>query len=322
MTLLSIDEKNRIFDSFPKTLKLKQHKNTHYLRENQDFYLFIPKGQKFFVWFKNEEPNKCYFLRYKERKFIDCRIKHVSVDKKLFNNTIVYGTLIKNKFIIEDIMYFKNKYVYDESFQNKCKKYFKNLFVNEQYDCPPIDIRSFVQFKIIPFEVNYSLVSFKQMNIQFPIYEIIQVKHNKMERFNLFHKCFTFKCLPSLKNDIYNLYVYCHDKGDFILYDTALVNDYYTSKFMNSLFGLNYKENKNIDNIEMSDSEDDEDEDDIIYQKSKIINDNSGIFVKCYYNNKFKRWKPMEKSHLKAPELMHDNTLATLEKIKNYANKA
>ena len=39
---------------------------------------------------------------------------------------------------------------------------------------------------------------------------------------------------------------------------------------MNSLFGLNHKENKNIDNIEMSDSEDDdEDEDDIIYQKSK-----------------------------------------------------
>lgn len=322
MTLLSIDEKNRVIDSFPKALKLKIHKNTHYLRENQDFYLFIPKGQKFFVWFKNEEPNKCYFLRYKERKFIDCRVKHVSVDKKLYNNSIVYGTLINNKFIIEDIMYYKNHYVYDESFQNKCKKYFKLFFVNEQYDCPPMGIRSFVQFKIIPFEVNYSLVSFKQMNIQFPIYEIIQVKHNKMERFNLFHKCFTFKCLPSLKNDIYNLYVYCNDKRDFVFYDTALVNDFYTSKFMNSLFGLNQKENKSIDNIEMSDSEDEDDEDDIIYQKSKIINDNNGVFVKCYYNKKFKRWKPMEKSHLKGSEIMNDTTFATVDKIKNYANKA
>ena len=127
--MLSIKDKNNIIKSFPNNITFNYIKKSNIIKNNQDYYVFIPKGKKFYVWLKNEEPNKCYFLETYKKKIVNCEIKIVSINKSLYNNTIFYGTLINNKdFIIEDVHYYKDKYVNMETFHNKCKNYFYPVF--------------------------------------------------------------------------------------------------------------------------------------------------------------------------------------------------
>ena len=84
--MISIQEKNKVISEFPNDVELKRYKNINYIQDHQDYYLFIPKGLKYFVWFKNEEPQKCYFLQYKQQEIINCQIKYVSIVETLFNN--------------------------------------------------------------------------------------------------------------------------------------------------------------------------------------------------------------------------------------------
>ncbi|MBI96928.1 hypothetical protein CL656_07285, partial [bacterium] len=164
----------------------------------------------------------------------------------------------------------ENKFVYNENFNFKCKKYFVPFFKKKCNKLNIKTIKKLICFYIVPFEINYKNVENKLLSINFPIYEILQIKNNKTISYNIFNKSFIFKILPSLKNDIYNLYIYDHNLKKFIYYDTALVNDYNTSKYINNIFNLSNKINNNIDFIEMSDSEEDEDDENMIAQKQKI----------------------------------------------------
>ena len=55
---------------------------------NNEVYFIIPKGKKYFVWFKN---NECFFLELDaQRKIVTITKKNVS--HAFPNNTILYGT--------------------------------------------------------------------------------------------------------------------------------------------------------------------------------------------------------------------------------------
>ena len=62
--------------------------NTSESDSNKEIYFIIPKGKKYFVWFKN---NECFFLELDaQRKIVTITKKNVS--HAFPNNTILYGT--------------------------------------------------------------------------------------------------------------------------------------------------------------------------------------------------------------------------------------
>ena len=315
--MLLIKEKNKIIKEFPDNVELKKNNQINYIQDYQDYYIFIPKGIKYFVWLKNDEPLSCYFLLLKNKAIIDCDLKYVSCDKTLFNNTILYGTLNNNDFIIEDIIYYKDKYVYHENFSCKCEKYFKNFLINESNNHKISFLKNnFINFYIVPFEVNYNNVENKLLEINIPLYEIIQIKGKNYKNYNIFNRAYIFKILPSLKNDIYNLYAYDNNLSKFIFFDTALVNDYKTSKFISKIFNLNNNIINDLDYIEMSDSEEEIDDFNLESQKQKIIDENKNYFVKCIYNKKFNKWKPIEHITYNYEKVINNNKCSNIKYLK------
>ena len=93
-----------------------------------------------------------------------------------------------------------------------------------------------------------------------------------------------FKIKADVKNDIYKLY---SNDG---YYNIALINNYKLSVLMNNEF-RNIKENRNLDLLEMSDSEDDFEN----INEDKYVNLKKIIYMKCKYNKNFKKWIPIEK---------------------------
>jgi hypothetical protein len=99
---------------------------------NKEIYFIIPKGKKYFVWFKN---NECFFLELDaQRKIVTITKKNVS--HAFPNNTILYGThfyirKIKNNrencdttyyFTIENIHYYNGLHLDTISVFDKFKK--------------------------------------------------------------------------------------------------------------------------------------------------------------------------------------------------------
>lgn len=93
-----------------------------------------------------------------------------------------------------------------------------------------------------------------------------------------------FKVKARIDEDIYELYAYGIDKKP-IFYGIAGINDYKTSIMMNSIF-RNFRENLNIDYIEMSDDEDD--------NLQNYTNLEKMILIECIYNIKFNKWIPIK----------------------------
>ena len=99
---------------------------------NKEIYFIIPKGKKYFAWFKN---NECFFLELDaQRKIVTITKKNVS--HAFPNNTILYGThfyirKIKNNrencdttyyFTIENIHYYNGLHLDTISVFEKLKK--------------------------------------------------------------------------------------------------------------------------------------------------------------------------------------------------------
>jgi hypothetical protein len=115
---------------------IDNHDDNH---DNKEFFYFIiPKGKKYFVWFKN---NNCYFLELNtQREITSIQVKNVS---HMFpNNTVLYGThfyVRQNSngnnyntyyFTIENIHYFDGLHLDTTSVVDKFKKI--NKFFNQQ----------------------------------------------------------------------------------------------------------------------------------------------------------------------------------------------
>jgi len=105
---------------------------------------------------------------------------------------------------------------------------------------------------------------------------------------NTFNKEHVFIVKPNIQNDIYNLYMLCHDSKTEIFHDTAYIPNYTTSVMMNKLF-RNIKENDNLDRLEESDDEDEFENENI----DKFVYLEKTYQMKCKYNYKFKKWYPV-----------------------------
>ena len=150
---MNFSEKKYLLTKFPKNIELFYEKPFHNKVYKTDYYITIPKGKKYFAWFKTfNEQNYLFILEIDRRK---SSIKSFDLVRVCFDNslcfrkgTIFYGTIFlynKHKFFnIEDVLYFKSQDVSDYSNVKKFsllddifKKYLVNYtfleFINTTY---------------------------------------------------------------------------------------------------------------------------------------------------------------------------------------------
>ena len=133
---------NQILEDFP-NLELSYEKKLH-KKVQSDIYLTIPKGKKYFAWFKlYKNIPMCFFLEINRRNKCIENIIHyqLSFDKILCSHkgTILYGTMFfvnkKRCFNIENIYYlrginmvYSNNYIIIKEMHNLMKSYIKQSY--------------------------------------------------------------------------------------------------------------------------------------------------------------------------------------------------
>lgn len=247
-------------------------------------HILIPKGKKYFIYFTYDDFLPCVKLYDKNKKFI--KKIYLCFDEVLSSGTIMYGTFIKNTFIVEYLCYYKgSKVKHDLNNFNKIGNILDTYISN---------IDNLIKVKI-PF-IDYNNVDiYTYTNVSYPVYGILEYGLNN--KFNIFPlnklmASFIIKKNKTLKY-VYNLYLKNED-----IYTKAYVNDMKTSYLLNELFC----ETKNYKNIEYSDDEDENEE------ENKI----GDIYVTCIYINTLKKWKPYMKCN--------NNKVDTINYVKNIEN--
>jgi hypothetical protein len=125
--------------------------------------------------------------------------------------------------------------------------------------------------------------------------------------------CFLVR--PDIQFDIYDLYV-CDNTTSPTLkkHNVAHIPSYKTSVLMNTLF-RNIKENTNLDFLEESDDEDEFENTDV----DKYVDMTKEICMICIFNDKFRRWIPVEVAQNIDPKNCL-NSISTLSYIQSVEN--
>lgn len=257
------------------------------LNYNKVDYLYcyaVPFGKKYLAWFtlyKNKET--CFFIELNNQKIHKIYMKPVSFSKKLALNTIIYGVMINNNFIIENIFYYKG-----ENLKNKDNRFKLNIY-NDLFKY------NLSSKRIIKDQVIFSLPIIKKhkqnfdqyIDIPYKVYGFCYVRNNEylLEKIHILKNHEVFLVEADKINDIYLLYT---KEKKFI--DIGLVISLSQSKYLNSIF-RKIKENNNLDLLEESD---DEDMFENIEDDKYIMNKNL-IPMLCFYEKKFKKWIPIRK---------------------------
>jgi hypothetical protein len=284
------EDQNNLLSKFPK-IELSYEKRIHKNVHQNNFAISIPKGLKYFAWFKNYKgKNFCFFLKLFKRN----RISEITIKRCCFKNdlclgkgTILYGTIFFHKsqfFNVEDIYFFKGKNI------SRCNQKKKLHFIAELFK------KYIKQVAILKNDIIFGLPIYSKNENDFlkiP-YELYCIQYRDLENCRPFlNKTLNFErreiflAKPKIQPDIYKLFTMKNEK--LIFFDYAYIRDYTTSVFMNSLF-RNIKENINLDTLEESD---DEDEFQNIKNDKYVYLDKS-FKILCVYNNRFKKWKPIE----------------------------
>jgi hypothetical protein len=290
--MLSNADKSYLVDKLP-DIELSYDKMLH-KKVYADLYSIIPKGKKSLIWFTYfNDKNICLILELDNSNNINnMYIIPFCFDRELSYNTILYGTM-KNInstifFTCENILFYKNKNLKHENYKTKInlmKDLFKNIknttyFNNNNLiiSLPIIKNNYSHAYNECQF-LNYDIYGIQAISLNdvVPI-GIIKVENNTVEA--------TFKVMADIKQDIYNLY--CLENNQYILNGIAMIPDYKTSVFMNSLFRT-IKENKNLDFLEESD----DDEEFENTNEDKFVDLKKSFIMKCVYMDKFRKWKPI-----------------------------
>ena len=298
---LSYKDMNFLLKQFPRIELCYEKKIYNTVLNSNNLYLTIPKGIKYFAWFKQfKNTSNCFLLKIgKNRK----SIASIQIHKCSFNNilcsgkgTIFYGTLFKsqniNFFNIEDMFYFKgyslNKYNKTQTIQHIF--YSLDTFLKQDY----------FNFKYIIFGMpvisnDYNIIKNIVNKLPYDIYAIQTRNNSKKIVFNECiknnqQKIYTFLIKATIQTDIYQLYI--KNNNTLEKYQHAFVPSYNLSVYMNSLF-RNIKENLNIDFIEESDDEEDFEN----VSLDKYVDLEKSYKMKCVYNYKYKLWTPIEISN-------------------------
>jgi hypothetical protein len=283
------NEQNQLLFNFPKielSYEKKIHKNVH-----NDFAISIPKGAKYFAWFKNfKGKNHCFFLKlFKRKRIAEITIKTCcfKTDLCIGDGTILYGTIFFNKFNffnVEDIFYFKGRNISNCNQKKKLhfiadlfKNYLKQIAIlkNDIVFGLPIFSKNEKDFLNIPYELY--CIQYRNFNKRGPFFNKI-LNIQKME---------IFLIKPKIQADIYQLFT--NNNNVLTFFDFAYIRDYKTSVFMNSLF-RNIKENQNLDALEESDDEEEFEN----IEPDKFVYLDRSFKIYCVYNNRFKKWIPLK----------------------------
>jgi hypothetical protein len=298
MKLTSNDTKY-LKHSFP-NIKLSYVKNIHKKVSSANIFLAIPKGNKYFAWFRTfKKYSICFLLELDGRKRT---IRNIIIKRCCFNEnlcinkgTILYGTLVyMNKqpfYFIEDIYFYKGielkNYNHGEKI-NLMKELFKynlkqtKLHYSDMIFGLPI-------IKNTREEINSLL---KHLS-----YNIYCIQHRYLKNNNTYFnervtiiqeykKIFMVKA--NIECDIYKLYYKNKIHNKLEQYKTAFIPNIKTSVLMNKLF-RNIKENANLDLLEESDDE--EEFEDV--RLDKYVDIEKQIKMMCLFSHKFKSWIPL-----------------------------
>ena len=293
---LSYNQLSQILKDFP-NFELSYEKKLH-KKVQSDIYLTIPKGKKYFAWFKIYKNNPmCFFLE------IDRRNKSIeNIENYQFpfrrelcagKGTILYGTIFfvnkKRCFNIENIYYlrgnnlkYSNNATIIKEMYNLMNCYIKQCYFN----------KNSILMGLPLIDTNYYNLTNKINNLYYDIFSIqyrLLYKNkpylNELIKINkLVYKYFLVK--PTIVNDIYELYVLNENKYEkFSIAYIPII----CSVMMNSLF-RNIKENDNLDALEESDDEEEFEN----VSLDKFVDLDKKYIMKCLYLPKFKSWKPIE----------------------------
>ena len=316
---LSRHDLSLIMKGFP-NIELSYEKNIHKKVPCSNIYLTIPKGKKYFAWFRNwKKYNVCFFLELdRYRKGIQTIfIKNVCFDNMLCSGvgTILYGTFFHintySFFNVEDIFYSKGINI---SSYTQYKKINLLQIIFNSYLKPLILSKSDVAFGLPIIDSNHSNLLKKIQNIPYSLYCVqhrLLHKHRTFlnERINIVPKYeYIFSIKATIYPDIYELY---YKKGDGLIhYKYACIPDYKTSVYMNSIF-RDIKENRDLDKLEESDDEEEFEN----ISDDKYVNLEKLDTFKCVYLKYYNSWKPL--IQLKGPVC----TEMDVKKIEKYNTK-
>jgi len=297
---LSRHDLSQLLKGFP-NIELSYEKNIHKKVPSSNIYLTIPKGRKYFAWFKHwKKYSVCFFLELDKYKN---NIQTIFIKNTCFNEllcsgtgTILYGTLFfinsYSFFNIEDIFFYKGD---DVSYHTQYKKFNILHTLLSNYLKPCLLTKSDIAFGLPMIDTNHSKLLQRIETLPYTLYCVQhRLLHKKgsflNERIVITPKYeYTFIIKATIYPDIYELYY--NNQGKLIYYKVACIPDYKTSVFMNNIF-RNIKENANLDTLEESDDEEEFEN----TSEDKYVNLEKAIKFQCVYLKYYNSWKPLSES--------------------------
>jgi hypothetical protein len=262
-----------------------------------DLFMAIPKGIKAFAWFTYEyDKNVCYLLHInKYNKIIKSQKYLACFSNDLAFGTVFFGTLFESDkqtyFTCENIYYYKGQCVRNYTYEKKMVV-FKTIF-NEHLKQLAYT-NDFIYFGMPIISDSFDTLIQQWHTITYPVYCILFLRMSKnypigkyiVKPEELYYEGI-FKIKAQIYADIYDLY--CENNNKEHCLGIAMIPDYKTSVFMNTIFRT-IKENHNLDLLEESDSEEDFEN----ISPDKYTNTDKEIIMKCVYMHRFQKWKPIE----------------------------
>jgi hypothetical protein len=228
--------------------------------------VLIPKGPKAFAWFTSWGNHPiCILLHIEGNEIQKITHAYVSFKEHLSLGTIVYGTLLKQQFILENLYYEKGNPVY-LSYSEKLE-HMKNILDSVQ----KCEFKESIQFYLPKMVERHHLL--EASNMPYPVYGIVSIMQTRMFILNHAYCSFLVKRREEME-DVYELYA-LDETHTLQFVSTALINDFKTSHFMKKHA---YKNKPTYKTIEFSDSEEEE-----------ILGE---FCVHALFIPEFKRWKP------------------------------
>jgi hypothetical protein len=352
--MLTQFDKENILSDFP-NIKLSYENIIYKKVSNFDYIEAIPLGKKYFAWFTIfNEKNTCLIMELMDNKqIVDIKIVNSCFSNELSYGTIFYGTMLTKHnnffFYIEDIFNYKGEIFNKLSWGDKLVK-INNILKNDLkqiaynnnfviFGLPLIssNLQDFeskiknlnynidsVQFKLFSKINNYLVINYKNYisnyisnnNSKNEVYRNNEKVYNNIENMNLKKNCsrkkIIFNVRPDFESDIYLLFCLNDDLIE-IHHCYAHIPDFNTSVMMNKLFRI-IKENDNLDKLEESDNEEEFENENI----NKFVHLDKSLKMYCNYNNKFKKWIPVNIVEDK-DEIVNLNQLKDI--YKNYEQK-
>ena len=212
---------------------VNNHYSYKFINNNNDLYMLLPYGKKGFMWFPYCEPKQCYFIEHKDDIIMTKNMKPVSsiVSHNVFQNTVIYGTYVDdNRFIVEDIYYYKNRDVQKLDFNKKLHLINDILCSSESrledmmYGLFP-HLKNTVKLHFVSFTHDYSHLFLSIMDCVYDVHSVLTInkQNGKSGKLNL-HKMYQyFKIQECQEGHPFSYDLFCNDANNDVVQYTKSV---------------------------------------------------------------------------------------------------